>query len=68
MRFLFRPTATDGAGLLSLPWHRPLEEWPDDVVLESPERGLSRHVVRFVASEGRVFALKEISESLARHE
>jgi hypothetical protein len=68
MRFLFRPTATDGAGLLSLPWHRPLAEWPDDVVLESPERGLSRHVVRVVGSEGRVFALKEIPEPLARHE
>jgi hypothetical protein len=68
VKFLFRPTATNGAGLLSLPWDRPLEEWPDDVVLESPQRGVSRHVVRFVATEGQVFALKEIAEPLARHE
>ena len=31
-----------------------------------PQRGISRHVVRFVASDGHVFALKEIHERLAR--
>ncbi len=68
MRFLFRPPADEAAGLLSLPWDRPLEEWNPGLLLEVPQRGISRHVVRFVASGGQVFALKEISERLARHE
>ncbi|MCZ2813667.1 MULTISPECIES: DUF4032 domain-containing protein [unclassified Modestobacter] len=68
MRYLFRPPATEAAGLLSLPWHQPLEEWDEDLLLEVPQRGISRHVVRFTAAEGRVFALKEIAEPLARHE
>ena len=68
MRFLFRPPADEAAGLLGLPWHKPLEEWDDEHLLEVPQRGISRHVVRFVATGGHVFALKEISERLARHE
>ncbi|MCF6733701.1 DUF4032 domain-containing protein [Blastococcus sp. KM273129] len=68
MRFVFRPPATDGAGLLDLPWHLPLAEWDPSLLLEVPQRGISRHVVRFVAQAGGVFALKEISEPLARHE
>lgn len=68
MRYLFRPPATDAAGLLALPWEQPLAEWDSALLLEVPQRGISRHVVRFTACEGRVFALKEISESLARHE
>src|SRR4051794_35184575 len=35
---------------------------------EVPQRGISRHVVRFVAEGGEVFALKEITERLARTE
>ncbi|MCZ2826832.1 MULTISPECIES: DUF4032 domain-containing protein [unclassified Modestobacter] len=68
MRYLFRPPATEAAGLLSLPWHQPLEEWDESLLLEVPQRGISRHVVRFTVSEGRVYALKEIAEPLARHE
>src|SRR5215207_8152032 len=68
MRFLFRPPATDATGLLSLPWDRPLADWDSSLVLEVPQRGISRHVVRFVATGGHVFALKEINERLARHE
>ncbi|MGY1814709.1 DUF4032 domain-containing protein [Blastococcus sp. SYSU D00820] len=68
MRYLFRPPASDGAGLLALPWHQPLEEWDQSLLLDVPQRGISRHVVRFVASAGRVYALKEIAEPLARHE
>jgi Domain of unknown function (DUF4032)/Lipopolysaccharide kinase (Kdo/WaaP) family len=68
MRYLFRPPAAEAAGLLSLPWDQPLEEWDPDLLLEVPQRGISRHVVRFTVSEGRVYALKEIAESLARHE
>ena len=68
MRYLFRSPSGDAAGLLGLPWHQPLEEWDSSVLLDVPQRGISRHVVRFTASEGRVFALKEIAEPLARHE
>ncbi len=68
MRFLFRPPAAEATGLLALPWHQPLAEWDPQLLLEVPQRGISRHVVRFVASGGAVFALKEIHERLARHE
>ena len=68
MRYLFRPPATDGAGLLTLPFHLPLEQWDPELLLEVPQRGISRHVVRFTAQGGHVYALKEIPEPLARHE
>ena len=68
MRFLFRPPADEAAGLLALPWDLPLEEWADEHLLEVPQRGISRHVVRFATSNGTVYALKEIDERLARHE
>ena len=32
MRFIFRPPAEHAAGLLSLPWEQPLEEWVDRIV------------------------------------
>jgi tRNA A-37 threonylcarbamoyl transferase component Bud32 len=68
VRFLFRPPASQAAGLLSLPWEHPLEDWDDDRMLEVAQRGISRHIVRFVADEGQVYALKEIDERLARRE
>jgi Domain of unknown function (DUF4032)/Lipopolysaccharide kinase (Kdo/WaaP) family len=68
MRFLIRPPAAEAAGLLTLPWDRPLSTWPDDVLTTVPRRGISRHVVRFVADGGTVYALKEIVEPLARKE
>jgi tRNA A-37 threonylcarbamoyl transferase component Bud32 len=68
MRFVFTPPADAAAGLLTLPWDRPLEEWTDDRMVEIRQRGISRHVVRFVAEAGEVFAIKEIDERLARRE
>ncbi len=68
MRYLFRPPATEAAALLYLPWDQPLAEWDPGLLLDVPQRGISRHVVRFVATEGRVYALKEIAEPLARRE
>ena len=68
MRFIFRPPASQAAGLLSLPWQTPLEEWDDARLLEVAQRGISRHVVRFVGVDGLVYALKEINERLARRE
>ncbi|MFD9735173.1 DUF4032 domain-containing protein [Umezawaea sp. NPDC059074] len=68
MRYLFRPPAGDAAELLALPWELPLESWDPALLLEVPQRGISRHVVRFVSCDGFVYALKEIAESLARRE
>ena len=54
---------------LDLPWDRPLEEWQDVTErLIRVRRGLSRHVVRMVQYEGRVYALKETERPLAEHE
>ena len=68
MRFVFAPPADQTSGLLTLPWRQPIEEWVDDRLVEIRQRGISRHVVRFVADAGQVFALKEIDERLARRE
>jgi tRNA A-37 threonylcarbamoyl transferase component Bud32 len=68
VRFIFRPPAEHAAGLLSLPWEQPLEEWTDDRLIEVAHRGISRHVVRFVEADGMIYALKEIDERLARRE
>jgi hypothetical protein len=53
--------------LLDLPWHLPLESWPEKTLAALP-RGISRHVVRFARLSGRVIAVKEIREDLARRE
>jgi len=68
MRFVFTSPAEAAAGLLTLPWDRPLEEWTDDRLIEIRQRGLSRHIVRFVVEAGEVFAVKKIDERLARRE
>ena len=68
MRFVFSPPAGEMTGLLTLPWDRPLADWQDERLVEIRQRGISRHVVRFVADDGKLFALKSISESLARRE
>lgn len=53
--------------LFDLPWHLPLENWPEETIAALP-RGISRHVVRFAHLEGRVIAIKEISDSIAHRE
>ncbi len=68
MRFVFAPPATGAAGLLTLPWAEPLEDWHDERLVEIRQRGISRHVVRFVWDSGTLYALKAISERLARRE
>jgi Domain of unknown function (DUF4032)/Lipopolysaccharide kinase (Kdo/WaaP) family len=68
MRFVFSPPADGAAGLLTLPWQLPLADWQDERLVEVRERGLSRHVVRFVSEGGELYALKSISEDLARRE
>jgi Domain of unknown function (DUF4032)/Lipopolysaccharide kinase (Kdo/WaaP) family len=68
VRFVFSPPAGEAAGLLTLPFDQPLEQWRDPRLVEVRQRGISRHVVRFVTDGGELFALKEISERLARRE
>ena len=68
MRFVFSPPADHAAGLLTLPWSVPLAQWRDDRLVEIRQRGISRHVVRFVYDDGTLYALKELSERLARRE
>jgi hypothetical protein len=65
---VFSPPAGEAAGLLTLPFDEPLEEWRDSRLVEVRQRGISRHVVRFVADGGELYALKSISERLARRE
>lgn len=53
--------------LFDLPWHIPLEQWPQEILAAYP-RGISRHVVRFVRVQGQVLAVKEIGETVAHRE
>jgi len=55
------------APLLGLPWSLPLEDWPESNFVEV-ERGIGRHVVRFVELGGQLFALKELPPRLAARE
>jgi hypothetical protein len=52
---------------LDLPWESPLEEWTHERLV-NVVAGIHRHVVRFVAYENRVYALKELPVQLARKE
>jgi hypothetical protein len=67
-RFVFAPPADHASGLLTLPWSEPLAQWQDARLVEVRQRGISRHVVRFVYDDGVLYALKELSERLARRE
>lgn len=53
--------------LLSLPWSTTLGEWPSSAIVSLP-KGLSRHLVRFSSLSGRVIAVKETTEEMARRE
>ena len=50
-----------------MPWGLPLESWPADLHVEI-ERGIGRHVVRFVELNGSYYALKELPSRLAARE
>ncbi len=55
--------------LVTLPWQYPLETWQKRRVKLIPVKsGLSRHVVRFVESHSRRFAIKETTLLSARRE
>ena len=60
---------SEQAALLALPWAMPLEEWRDaNAPLVDAQRGIGRHVVRFVSLPGGVFALKELPPRIAARE
>lgn len=59
--------ATVEQALFDLPWHIPLEEWPEETIAALP-RGISRHVVRFVHLDGKIIAVKEIAKDIAHRE
>lgn len=54
-------------GLLELPWSTPLASWPSERIVSLP-KGLSRHLVRFADLSGRVVAVKETTDEMARRE
>ncbi|MEK0098510.1 DUF4032 domain-containing protein [Streptomyces sp. NPDC056002] len=53
--------------LLELPWHVPLEEWPEKYLVPLP-RGISRHVVRYARAGSEIVAVKELAERPAVRE
>ncbi len=59
--------ATAEPALLDLPWHLPLEEWPQENIAALP-KGLSRHTVRFAHLGEHVIAIKETLFELAKRE
>jgi hypothetical protein len=55
--------------LQKLPWHKSLEEWTrHDAKFLQIRSGLSRHIVRFIESKRRAFAIKETTGEVARKE
>jgi len=59
--------ATVEPALLDLPWHLPLEDWPNENIAALP-KGLSRHTVRFAHLNDHVIAIKETLPELAKRE
>jgi tRNA A-37 threonylcarbamoyl transferase component Bud32 len=54
-------------GFLELPWEQALDEWESPNLVDL-ERGIGRHVVRFIELGGAYYALKELPGTLAQHE
>ena len=52
---------------LDLPWREPLEEWEHERLVKMAH-GISRHIVRFVRYDDRVYALKETEPAAATRE
>jgi hypothetical protein len=56
-------------GLLALPWLAPLATWDaTEVPLRDIPVGPSRHLVRFVDTDGQLWALKELPQRIATKE
>ena len=61
------PRARVDPGLLTSPGRRRSAEWPSSTIVSLP-KGISRHLVRFANLSGRVVAIKETTEEMARRE
>ena len=61
---LTRPGHPD---FLDLPWHLPLAEWEHERLVRVAH-GVSRHIVRFVRYDNRIYALKETDRQRAEAE
>ncbi|MFT8357521.1 MAG: DUF4032 domain-containing protein [Bifidobacterium aquikefiri] len=59
--------ASSNPKMFTLPWEKPLSQWPKDCLANLP-RGISRHVVRFVHVGDDVYAMKEITRAVAERE
>ena len=60
---------TPSAGLLALPWDRPLSEWNvPDVPLRDIAVGPSRHLVKFVEADDVLWAVKDMPARVAAKE
>jgi hypothetical protein len=60
---------TPSAGLLALPWDRPLSEWNvPDVPLRDIAVGPSRHLVKFVEADDLLWAVKDMPPRIAAKE
>ncbi|MGI9596611.1 MAG: DUF4032 domain-containing protein [Acidimicrobiales bacterium] len=57
----------DHPDFLDLPWGEPLADWQHPRMVKMAH-GISRHVVRFVRYDDRVYALKETEPKLAQGE
>ncbi|GAA4260790.1 DUF4032 domain-containing protein [Dactylosporangium darangshiense] len=56
-------------GLIALPWLEPLAEWDaTEVPFRDIPVGPSRHLVRFVETDGALWALKELPQRIAAKE
>ena len=65
-RLRLRDPAID---LVDLPWELPLEAWSgDELSFRHVPVGPSRHLVRFLVSDGILYALKELPLAVARQE
>jgi hypothetical protein len=65
----FQMSAADKRRLQHLPWHLPLEEWPEQgVATLSIRRGESRHPVIFIESDDVRYAIKETTPHMAQRE
>jgi hypothetical protein len=60
-------SAVADPALLDLPWHMPLDAWPNESIASLP-KGISRHLVRFAHLSGHVVAIKETTAEMAKRE
>ena len=67
MRLLLATSPENRPDFLTLPFDRPIDDWPAEMVVDIPT-GVHRHPVRFVGSDDCLFALKELPGKLAHHE